>query len=115
MLWGTVLVTGSVSGFGLNLSHKLRHKQDRLGRKLALFNSALGGYGHFSIEHNLSHHRHVSAPEDPASPRLCERIYRFVLREMPSAFRRAWALQTDWVWPWGDFSYFCFIQITFLK
>jgi len=68
VLWGTVLVTGSVSGFGLNLSHKLRHKQDRLGRKLALFNSALGGYGHFSIEHNLSHHRHVPHPK--TRPRL---------------------------------------------
>lgn len=91
----TVLVTGSVLGFGLNLSHELGHKQDWLGRKLALFNSALGGYGHFSIEHNRGHHRHVSTPEDPASSRLGESIYRFVLREMPGAFRRAWALETD--------------------
>ena len=91
----TVLVTGSVLGFGLNLSHELGHKQDWLGRKLALFNTALGGYGHFSIEHNRGHHRHVSTPEDPASSRLGESIYRFVLREMPGAFRRAWALETD--------------------
>lgn len=91
----TVLVTGSVLGFGLNLSHELGHKQDVLGRKLALFNSALGGYGHFSIEHNRGHHRHVSTPEDPASARLGESIYRFVLREMPGAFRRAWGLETD--------------------
>jgi alkane 1-monooxygenase len=92
---GTVLVTGSVLGFGLNLSHELGHKQDWLARKLSLFNSALGGYGHFSIEHNRGHHRHVSTPEDPASSRLGESIYRFVLREMPGAFRRAWALETD--------------------
>jgi alkane 1-monooxygenase len=91
----TVLVTGSVLGFGLNLSHELGHKQDWLGRKLALFNSALGGYGHFSIEHNRGHHRHVSTPEDPASSRLGESIYRFVLREMPGAFHRAWGLETD--------------------
>jgi len=91
----TVLVTGSVLGFGLNLSHELGHKQDWLGRKLALFNSALGGYGHFSIEHNRGHHRHVSTPEDPASARLGESIYAFVLREMPGAFRRAWALEAD--------------------
>jgi alkane 1-monooxygenase len=91
----TVIVTGSVLGFGLNLSHELGHKQDWLGRKLALFNSALGGYGHFSIEHNRGHHRHVSTPEDPASARLGESIYRFVLREMPGAFRRAWALEAD--------------------
>jgi alkane 1-monooxygenase len=91
----TVVVTGSVLGFGLNLSHELGHKQDWLGRKLALFNSALGAYGHFSIEHNRGHHRHVSTPEDPASARLGESIYRFVLREMPGAFRRAWTLEAD--------------------
>lgn len=91
----TVLVTGAVLGFGLNLSHELGHKRDGLGRKLALFNSALGGYGHFSIEHNRGHHRHVSTPEDPASARLGESIYRFVLREMPGAFWRAWRLEAD--------------------
>lgn len=90
-----VIVTGSVLGFGLNLSHELGHKQDWVGRKLALFNSALGGYGHFSIEHNRGHHRHVSTPEDPASARLGESIYRFVLREMPGAFKRAWTLESD--------------------
>lgn len=91
----TVLVTGAVLGFGLNLSHELGHKRDALGRKLALFNSALGGYGHFSIEHNRGHHRHVSTPEDPASARLGESIYRFVLREMPGAFLRAWRLEAQ--------------------
>jgi len=89
----TVLVTGAVLGFGLNLSHELGHKRDVFGRKLALFNSALGGYGHFSIEHNRGHHRHVSTPEDPASARMGESIYRFVLREMPGAFARAWRLE----------------------
>jgi alkane 1-monooxygenase len=90
-----VMATGSVLGFGLNLSHELGHKADWMGRKLALFNSALGGYGHFSIEHNRGHHRHVSTPEDPASARLGESIYRFVLREMPGAFFRAWTLESD--------------------
>lgn len=91
----TVLVTGAVLGFGLNLSHEQGHKRDWFGRKLALFNSALGGYGHFSIEHNRGHHRHVSTPEDPASARLGESIYRFVLREMPGAFVRAWRLESE--------------------
>ena len=79
----TVLSTGAVLGFGLNLSHELGHKGTTLARKVALFNTALGGYGHFSIEHNRGHHRHVSTPEDPASARMGESIYRFVLREMP--------------------------------
>jgi alkane 1-monooxygenase len=37
----------------------------------------------------------VSTPQDPASARLGESIYRFVLREMPGAFLRAWSLETD--------------------
>jgi alkane 1-monooxygenase len=91
----TVIATGAVLGFGLNVSHELGHKHDRVGRKIALFNTALGGYGHFSIEHNRGHHRHVSTPEDPASAKMGESIYRFVRREMPGAFVRAWRLEAD--------------------
>lgn len=91
----TVMATGAVLGFGLNVSHELGHKRQWLARKLALFNTALGGYGHFSIEHNRGHHRHVSTPEDPASAKMGESIWSFALREMPGAFRRAWELETD--------------------
>ncbi len=39
----TVLSTGAVLGFGLNVSHELGHKKHWLARKVALFNTALGG------------------------------------------------------------------------
>ncbi|MBI5926994.1 MAG: alkane 1-monooxygenase [Aquabacterium sp.] len=91
----TTIVTGSMLGFGLNLSHELGHKKDWIGRKMGLFNSALGGYGHFSIEHNRGHHRHVATPEDPASSKMGETIYRFMFRELPGAFFRAWDLETE--------------------
>ena len=91
----TVIITGSMLGFGLNLSHELGHKKDWIGRKIGLFNSALGGYGHFSIEHNRGHHRHVATPEDPASSKMGETIYRFMFRELPGAYFRAWDLETE--------------------
>jgi alkane 1-monooxygenase len=91
----TIISTGAVLGFGLNVGHELGHKREWLPRKVALFTTALGGYGHFSIEHNRGHHRHVSTPEDPASARMGESIWRFVGREMPGAFLRAWALEAD--------------------
>ncbi len=91
----TALFTGSMQGASLNLSHELGHKKDWLGRKIALFNSALCAYGHFSIEHNRGHHRHVSTPEDPASSKMGESIYRFVFREMPGAYFRAWDLESE--------------------
>jgi len=91
----TVMTTGSVLGFGLNVSHELGHKLQTAPRKIALFNTALGAYGHFSIEHNRGHHRHVSTPEDPASAKMGENIYQFACREMPGAALRAWRLEAN--------------------
>jgi alkane 1-monooxygenase len=82
-------------GFGLNVSHELGHKLGTVPRKIALLNTALGAYGHFSIEHNRGHHRHVSTPEDPASSKMGENIYRFACREIPGAALRAWHLEAD--------------------
>jgi alkane 1-monooxygenase len=93
--FATVLATGAVLGFGLNLSHELGHKREPLPRAVALVNASLGAYGHFPVEHNRGHHRHVSTPEDPASARLGEGIWRFAAREMPGAFVRAWRLESD--------------------
>ncbi len=89
----TVIVTGSMLGFGINLSHELGHKRDWIDRKIALFTAALSGYGHFSIEHNRGHHVHVATPEDPASSRLGENFYQFMCRELPGTARRAWQLE----------------------
>ena len=89
-----VLICGSVGGFCINLGHELGHKNTALERWLAKIILAPSGYGHFSIEHNRGHHRDVATPTDPASSRMGESIYRFVLREMPGAFRRAWQLET---------------------
>jgi len=89
------ITTGSLLGFGLNLSHEMGHKKRSIDRWLALITQSLGGYGHFSVEHNRGHHRHVATPEDPATSRMGETIYGFVLREMPGAFFRAWELEKE--------------------
>ena len=90
-----VLTTGTVGGFCINLGHELGHKNTALERWLAKLVLAPTAYGHFFIEHNRGHHRDVATPADPASSRMGESIYRFVLREMPGAARRAWALEKD--------------------
>ena len=88
-----VLICGTVGGFCINLGHELGHKNTALERWLAKMVLAPSGYGHFFIEHNRGHHRDVATPADPASSRMGESIYRFVLREMPGAFRRACQLE----------------------
>jgi alkane 1-monooxygenase len=90
-----VMITGSVGGFCINLGHELGHKNTQLERWLAKIVLAPTAYGHFFIEHNRGHHRDVATPADPASSRMGESIYRFVLREMPGAFKRAWKLESD--------------------
>jgi len=90
-----VMTTGMVGGFCINLGHELGHKKTRLERWLAKIVLAPTFYGHFTIEHNRGHHRDVATPADPASARMGEGIWRFALREMPGAFRRAWQLERE--------------------
>lgn len=90
-----VLSSGLTGGLGINLGHELGHKNTALERWLAKIVLAPTGYGHFYIEHNRGHHRDVATPADPASSRMGESIYRFVLREMPGAFGRAWHIETE--------------------
>jgi alkane 1-monooxygenase len=84
---------GILCGFAINLGHELGHKKSKLERNLATSVLAMGAYGHFAIDHNRGHHRHVATPEDCASSRMGETLYRFAWRELPGAFRRAWRLE----------------------
>ena len=90
-----VLITGSVGGFCINLGHELGHKNTRIERWLTKLILAPTAYGHFTVEHNRGHHRDGATPADPASSRMGESIYHFLLREMPGALRRAWQLEKD--------------------
>ena len=110
--WGVAVLAVSVgitSGLGINTGHELGHKKTKLERNLAKIVLAVPAYGHFSIEHNRGHHRDVATPEDPASSRMGENIYKFARREIPGAFRRAWAVEDDRltrkgvsVWSWEN-------------
>ena len=90
---GLAISTGILCGFGINLGHELGHKKSKVARSLATSVLAMGAYGHFAIDHNRGHHRHVATPEDCASSRMGETLYAFALRELPGAFLRAWRLE----------------------
>lgn len=94
-LLGLALSTGLTAGLAINTGHELGHKNSRLEKWLAKIVLAVPAYGHFTIDHNLGHHRNVSTPSDPASARMGESIYRFALREIPGAFREAWEIERD--------------------
>ena len=86
---------GFADGFAINTGHELGHKRTNVETWLAKIVLAIPAYGHFWIEHNRGHHRDVSTPEDPASARMGESIYKFARREIPGAFHRAWKLEYE--------------------
>jgi alkane 1-monooxygenase len=92
---GLAVSVGWTSGAGINVAHELGHKKEALERWLARFALAPACYGHFVVEHVRGHHRDVATPEDPASSRFGESYYRFMLREIPGAFRRGWGLERE--------------------
>ena len=110
--WGLIILAVSVgvgSGLGINTGHELGHKKSSLERNLAKIVLAVPAYGHFCIEHNRGHHRDVSTPADPASARMGETIYQFVLREIPGAIKRGWEVERQrlerqglGVWHWQN-------------
>jgi len=92
---GLAAVAGVTSGLAINAGHELGHKNSQLEKLLAKIVLAVPAYGHFTIDHNQGHHRNVSTPDDPASARMGESIYKFALRESPGALREAWAFERD--------------------
>jgi len=97
-VWGLIglaVVTGLTSGLAINTGHELGHKNSRIEKFLAKLVLAVPAYGHFTISHNLGHHRNVSTPGDPASSRMGESIYKFAGREIPGAAKEAWTIERD--------------------
>ncbi len=92
---GLAVVAGLTAGLAINSGHELGHKNSKLEKWLAKIVLAVPAYGHFTIDHNQGHHRDVSTPEDVASARMGESIYRFAAREYPGALRSAWAIERD--------------------
>ncbi len=92
---GGALSIGLSNGLALVAGHEMGHKvNDKMQVFFAKLVLACSGYGHFFIEHNKGHHKDVATPEDPATSRFGETIYKFVKREIPGAFKRAWELES---------------------
>ena len=89
----TAIIAGGYSGLGINTAHELGHKQTAIEQFMAKMALAVPAYGHFCVEHNRGHHVLVATADDPASSRMGESIYAFVLREIPGTMVRGWNLE----------------------
>ncbi|DAC10144.1 MAG TPA: hypothetical protein HA276_05245 [Candidatus Poseidoniaceae archaeon] len=95
-LWlaAAAVSTGICSGVsGIIVAHELGHTRPKsLSAKLARLNMLLVLYGHFTEEHNVTHHKHVATAADPASARAEESVWGFVARTVPKQLGDAYAL-----------------------
>lgn len=90
---GLAVGVGIVGGIGINTAHELGHRHQKLERRLAKIALAQTLYGHFFVEHNRGHHVRVATPDDPASSRMGESLYRFLPRTIIGAVRSALHLE----------------------
>jgi alkane 1-monooxygenase len=90
---GLALSIGTVAGVAINTAHELGHKKESHERWFSKIALAQSFYGHFYIEHNRGHHVRVATPDDPASSRLGESLYRFWPRTVFGSLKSAWHLE----------------------
>jgi alkane 1-monooxygenase len=88
-----MVTVGIIGGVAINAAHELGHRRAHAERRLSKIALAQTCYGHFFVEHNRGHHLRVATVEDPASSRLGESVYRFILRSVTGGLRSAWNLE----------------------
>jgi alkane 1-monooxygenase len=91
---GLTLSAGLTTGvFGFVAAHELIHSRNSRERALGLTLLASVFYMHFRIAHLYGHHRRAATVEDPASARLGEGLYAFLIRSIVGQFREAWSFE----------------------
>ena len=92
---GLMTTVGIIGGCAINVAHVLGHTRMHAEKWLSKVALAQTCYGHFFVEHNRGHHVRVATPEDPASSRLGESLYRFIARSVVGSLRSAWRIETQ--------------------
>jgi alkane 1-monooxygenase len=84
---GLVLSVGMCSGaVGVTFAHELVHRHSRWQKFLGELILVFVCFGHFAPAHVLGHHKNVGTPEDPATARRGQSLYRFFLQAIPGIF-----------------------------
>jgi alkane 1-monooxygenase len=90
---GLMATVGIIGGIAINAAHELGHKRELVEKRLSKVALAQTCYGHFFVEHNRGHHARVATGEDPASSRMGESLYHFILRSVIGSARSAWNIE----------------------
>jgi alkane 1-monooxygenase len=93
---GLAISTGMIAGtVGITFAHELVHRPGAFERALGEILLATTSYAHFAIEHVYGHHRRVATPEDPATARAGETLYRFLPRCVAGSLASAWRFEVE--------------------
>ena len=99
---GLAISAGVTTGvFGFVAAHEMIHSRNPRERSLGLALLCSVFYMHFRIAHVYGHHRRAATFEDPASARLGEGLYAFLVRSIVGQFREAWAFEARRQWRAG--------------
>jgi len=89
----SVISVGVLMGVsGINVAHELGHRHNPFDKWIARLLLLPALYSHFTLEHNYGHHLKVGTPDDPATARKGEGVYRFYLRSIFLGYRNAWEI-----------------------
>ena len=93
---GLALGCGFTAGvFGFVAAHEMIHSPARAERALGCAFLAGVLYLHFRIAHLHGHHRRAATREDPATARLGESLYAFLLRSVGGQYVEAWRFEAE--------------------
>jgi len=93
---GLVLSAGATTGvFGFLAAHAMIHSPNPRERAGGLALLASVFYMHFRIAHIYGHHRRAATDEDPATARLGEALYAFIVRTTVGQLAEAWAFEAQ--------------------
>jgi len=91
---GAIFSVGIINGtVGINVAHELGHRENAFEQFLAKALLLPNLYMHFTIEHNLGHHKHVATFKDSATSRQDEPLYFFWFRSVVGCFVGSWKLE----------------------
>ena len=88
------LAVGVTTGvFGVLAAHELVHDQDATSQFFGTALLSAMTYRQFRIAHVFGHHRKAATEDDPASARLGESVYHFLIRSIVGQYRDAWRIE----------------------
>jgi alkane 1-monooxygenase len=98
--WPTALGVAFSVGFitgsqGITFAHELGHSKSKVDRFCAWVLMTSVCYGHFMVEHYRGHHPRAATPDDPASARYGESLYRFLPRTVWGGLASGWQLESQ--------------------